>query len=379
MSRLWLRAMVLGVACLGLSAAGQGTAAPAKRVGVFVHERSSSVDRIFVYSLNEKSGALGRVKGSPFLASTATELMAVTFDSLSVAYSEPDGMLFSASAKGISAFRVDSRLKLTPVPGSPFGAGHIFSVALARKNNQTFVYGPAYFPDGKGIRGFALQPDGTLVEVPGSPFEPSGGSFTAPVVLGDVLVVLKAGQFVINNGEVVTFRIQADGSLAAGPRFAYDLDAFHPYLARAGAIVFLPEINRRRLVSLLLDPLTGGMTAAAGSPFALNTQLTAGRIALASSGDLTVFFDGVPPDGKLHAQAATVNADGTLTPRGALQALTAPSPTMGVISPKRTCLVTAGAAEVRTFRLSAATGQLRTGRRAALGVSNVDGIAIGVR
>jgi hypothetical protein len=351
------------------------------RTAVFVHETGPNGNRVFVYQLlQEKSKCrLRRIKGSPFVASPNTTLLAVDINSLTIAYSARDHLLFTAGVEGITVWRVAKNLRLARVNGSPFGGGPIMTVAVVREGPSTFVYGSAGFP-GKGIRGFQVQQNGTLAEIPGSPFEATGGSFSGSVVVGDLLVAIKAGEFVINRGgALATFRAGADGSLTAGPRLPYDPDAFHPFLARKGSCVFLPEVNNRRLLGFSLDPATGALAGAPGSPFSVDPALAEGRLDMAVRGDLAFLLNIAPSSGKGAAQANQVNGDCTLTPLGPVQTLGSPAPIVAAISPQRRCLVTASLSQVRTFGIKRASGKLTRRATSKITAANLNGIAIGRR
>ena len=355
----------------------------AGRTGVFIHEVSSSGDRVFVYELTRRH-RLRRIPGSPFVAAPTATPIAIGFDARTVAYSRRDSMLFTAGNNGITAWNVGRNLRLQRVQGSPFGGGTILNVAVAQKGERTFVYGAAGFPD-KGLRGFELQPDGTLDEVPGSPFEPTGGSFTAPRVVGDLLVVVKAGEFVINqNGALATFLIQNDGSLTAGPRLAYDPDAFHPFTARNGACVFLPEINLRRLRTYEMDPATGALAEAPGSPAPINQELagtpgSATLIGMVTRGDLAFLFTARTAGGPGKLRAFRVQPDCSLDPLGDIQTIGEVVPTLAAVNGEFPSFVVADSGRVRAFRFNSSTGRLTRRSTRKVGASNVNGITIGRR
>jgi hypothetical protein len=274
-------------------------------------------------------------------------------------------------------------LKLQRLTASPVGGAPILNVTVVRRGANTFVYGSAGFP-GKGIRGFRLRPNGSLEELPGSPFAPTGGRYSAGRVAGDLLVAVQAGEFVINQGgAIATFRIQADGALAAGPRWAYDPDVFCPVLARNGRCVFLPEINNRRLLAYGLDP-AGALTGVPGSPFAVDPALAGtssqgGILGMVTRGDLALLFNARPADGRAVVQAARVQADCTLAPLGNLQQLGNVAPVLLAIDPKQKCVVMADQKSIRSFRLYRNTGLLKRGNTRPVGAANLEGITIGER
>lgn len=371
--------LAVGVLCALFSIGHREAHAASGKTGVFVHEAGGKGNRVFVYELTE-SQKLRPVPGSPFVAGPGGNPIAVNIDAFTVAYSSRESMLFTAGNEGITAWKVQSNLALQKVQGSPFGGGVILTVTVARQGDKTFVYGSAGYP-GKGLRGFEVQSDGTLDEVPGSPFEPTGGTFSAPRVVGDRLIVVKAGEFdPTRNGALATFSIQNDGSLTAGPRLPYDQDAFHPFTVR-DRCVYLPEINNRRLRTFEMDPATGALVEDPNSPTPIDPELagtvaSGGIVGMATRRDLAFLFT-ERTSGPAKLQAYRVNADCSLRPLGGIQNLGTVIPVVATVNGRLGSFVIADPGQVRAFQFNPKTGRFTTKSTKGLGAGNLTGITVG--
>src|SRR6185369_17065077 len=93
------------------------TVDPAGKFAIVADFNSANVDNVTVYSINQATGALSSVSGSPFAAETNPYSVAV----------DPAGkFIFTANygSNKVSAFAINSSTGLlAPVTGSPFVAG----------------------------------------------------------------------------------------------------------------------------------------------------------------------------------------------------------------------------------------------------------------
>ncbi len=153
---------------------------------------------------------------------------------------------------------------------------------LAVTPDAAFLYSATSQP--AGVRGYAIGAGGTLTEVPGSPFA-SGGINTTGVAVtpaGDRLLVTNRGSALNNSvdpGSIASYAIDpASGKLtpAAGSPFAV------PSLEDPEGIAITPGGDRAyvigdaagatfdgRVGALAIDPKTGVLTPLSGSPFDL--------------------------------------------------------------------------------------------------------------
>jgi len=145
--------------------AGSGPTAAAFGAIHFLYVSNSTDPQggISGYSIDQNTGALTPVPGSPFAT---------------LPNAGPGGIVVPGAGKllfvaltnraSVAAFSVDSNTgALTPVPGSPFAAGSQ-PLDIAADEAGSYVY----TADGTGntITGFAIGSNGVLTPVPGSPF-----------------------------------------------------------------------------------------------------------------------------------------------------------------------------------------------------------------
>jgi 6-phosphogluconolactonase (cycloisomerase 2 family) len=231
--------------------------------GRFAYVADVIPGNITAYSIDQNS-ALASVPGSPFAAETGTAFVTVN-PSGTFLYALNCGALCSASGAGdVQAFTIDQNTgALTPIPGSPFLAGsNPFALAIDSTghfaysanfgsndvsafsiDNQTGALTQVGLPAPTGgtlplsiivdpwgqfvytantgssnVSAFAINFDGSLQPVAGSPF--SAGDFTSGVAAstnGKFLIVSAgAGAFVYGIGDTGALTLQVGSPVAAG-------------------------------------------------------------------------------------------------------------------------------------------------------------------
>jgi 6-phosphogluconolactonase (cycloisomerase 2 family) len=240
--------------------------------------------------------------------------------------------------------------------------------------NQTFVYGSSSWPN-KGIRGFAVQAGGALAELAGSPYDAIGGYYNPLVPVGQNILAIKAGEFIINNGELVTHGVQPDGSLTIRHRQPHDVDGFYPHVGRGGTTSHIAQINQRVLLGYTFDANTGALSPAQGSPFPVDPNLAGGLLSIAVYDDLAFLYDARTPGGGTPIQAFRVNANGTLTALAPMKDI-GEVVTASTFNRSGRCLVTASADRVRTFAVDPITGQLLADDRKRIAGANIVGVVV---
>jgi 6-phosphogluconolactonase len=140
---------------------------------------------IYGYAVDRETGAPTAVPGSPFPAGSNGG-----FAGNILTTDDRGRFLYATDVSGnqIYAFRIDQQSgALTPIPGSPYATGQMpLTVAFQGSNNFLYV-GNLNSGD---ISAYAVHADGSLVSVKGSPF--SVGSypfFLLPDQTGDYLYV----------------------------------------------------------------------------------------------------------------------------------------------------------------------------------------------
>ena len=225
---------------------------------------------VSAFSIASDGSLAAGVAGSPFNLAPPTNAVAgpgpwIVSQSAFVFATEYEGS--TGQPGGIAAFKADATTGvLTPVAGSPFSTGAVGSPAQVVYDaaRGPFVYvslaNPPSFQN--LIAGFAVDANtGVLTPVPGSPF---AAASTATLTLdpsGQFLLTGTSGQ------NLVEFRIGSDGSLTAMPGVVATVSppfAFSgPHFYATGSSTTIAAFN--------FDSSTGALTPVTGSPFAVGS------------------------------------------------------------------------------------------------------------
>ena len=254
-----------------------------------------------VFSVDQRTGALTQVPGSPFPAGSGP---------YSVVFS-PGGRLLAAAnaySNSVSIFAVNRGTgALTPVPGSPFATAG----------------GPVAFSPGGGLLATAnllsnsvsvfsvSQETGALTQVPGSPFSTGIGSVPRLVAfspVGDLLAVGNQGEAAVGAGlsaqvlpSVSVFSVnQATGALTPVPGSPFAAGdgpsslAFSP----AGTLLAVASFYDQTVLVFSVNQATGALTPVPGSPFSTGIGSLSQSLAFGAGGRLlAVAGDSRPPRG----------------------------------------------------------------------------------
>lgn len=238
--------------------------------GTFAYLATYYSDDIDVYAIKARSGALTPIAGSPFGAGTNPIGMAIT-PAGTFAY------LADSGSANVSAYAINATSgTLTQVAGSPFAAGKD-AVTVAIDPTGKFAYVPnESYPSGPGsVSAYTISPsNGALTPVNGSPFtagtEPS---WAAADPKGKFLYVVNYGS---NN--VSAFRINAaSGALTqvAGSPFAGGTAPVAMIVDPKGKFVYTANYGTSSgpgSVSAYRIESNGALAQVTGSPFAAGTE-----------------------------------------------------------------------------------------------------------
>lgn len=245
--------------------------------GQFLLATSQSIQRLFVYRINQQNGALTPVPGSPFGTKGAGPFQ-ISF--------HPSGRFFYIALRfdGVGAYVFDPATgAVTPLPDSPYPAQER-TRAVALTPNGHFLYALNTYVN--TISAFAVDAQtGALKAIPGFPVSVGkAGEFDyrylsqdIPTTAGAVpyhLLVEARGQFVLvpnlAGGTISVFRINPISGLltevSGSPFFAgYNPRsiALHPN----GRFVYAIRGRDGVVAVLALNPDTGKLTQVPGSPF----------------------------------------------------------------------------------------------------------------
>jgi 6-phosphogluconolactonase len=264
---------------------------PGAAAAEYVYVSNTTADNISEYSVDATSGALTQLAQSPL--TTGKEPWGIAID-------PKGGFLYVADYNelgSVSAYTIDaSSGELTAVAGSPFATG-AQPVGVAISSNGKFLY-TANQNSGSGsgsVSAFTINPtSGALTPIAGSPF----GAGDSP----EYAVVDPKGKFiyVTNNGSnnVSAYKIASSGALTpvTGSPFATDLGPVGVTTDPLGKFVYvanggLYDNGANDVSAYTIDKRTGALTPVVGSPFA------------AGSGVYSVVVD--PKAGYLYASDFT--------------------------------------------------------------------------
>jgi len=173
---------------------------------------------VYAFSIEAGTGTLTQIAGSPFAAagsSTGQFPQAATL----MAVDQMDKFLFVSTTSGILAYNIDSsRGGLTPIAGSPFGAGVTNSWTIVITPNNSYLY-QLQFQNSANIYGYSInQTSGALTPLSNSPFSAGKcGSLVPSGTIGipgpDNMTIASAGKFMYDNCGIYSIN-ETTGTLA---------------------------------------------------------------------------------------------------------------------------------------------------------------------
>ena len=238
---------------------------------------------IEAYRVDQTSGMLSQINGSPFLDLSVPAAVVVDPTARFIYVANSYG---GATSQGsVSAFTIDAQSgALAEIPGSPYTVNY-GPRTLAVDPSGRFLYVPTAATTGAQINvtAFAIDPDtGTLSALPGSPFTTSGGLPTSIVVHpnGSYLYVQSASYFPSTpSAGIAGFSIDpTSGALSAlpGPAAALDIPFGMAITPSSGFVYGTSSnqpVNTGSTSAYAVNPTTGALSEIGGSPF-IDTQDT---------------------------------------------------------------------------------------------------------
>jgi 6-phosphogluconolactonase (cycloisomerase 2 family) len=234
---------------------------------LFVGDFANNV--VNAYSVNNTTGALTAVSGSPFALPALIQPQG-----LAGLATDPAGkFLYVANANNnvIAAFTINSSGQLANVTGSPFNTGS-FPVQVAVDPSGRFLY-VSDFEDATGsISAYTIDSStGTLTQVPGSPFATlinGGPDGLAIDPNGKFLYIAMAGTNGTVGSQIVAENINTTtGALSplVGSPFPTGHNPQSVTIDPSGKFLFSTNANDNTVSVFTVDSNAGGLTAV-GSP-----------------------------------------------------------------------------------------------------------------
>jgi DNA-binding beta-propeller fold protein YncE len=278
-------------------------------VAEFIYVTNQGSNNVSAYTIDATSGALTPVAGSPFGAGNGPNAVAVNANGTFAFVANQNYPNGSGSA---SVYTINATSGvLTPVTGSPFGDADGEPFGLAIDPTGKFAYVTNLFSN--SVSAYTINAtSGSLTEVAGSPFGTAGGN-------PEGVAVDPTGKFVyVPNSEsnsVSAYTINAtSGALTpvAGSPFRTGTTpqgvlnvAFDP----AGKFAYVTNENAMTVSAYTINATSGALTPVAGSPFGTGNHPSAVAV------DPTGKFAYVTNSSDGTVSAYTINAtSGALTP-----------------------------------------------------------------
>jgi 6-phosphogluconolactonase (cycloisomerase 2 family) len=214
------------------------------------------------FSINSSTGSLSALPGSPFTDGSSPFAGVV----------DPSGKFFystgSSALMGLSVYTLDSTTgALTPVAGSPFQTplGNPPYNLVASPAAET-IY--ATLPSNNDVLGFNITlPSGVPASVTGSPFSADNSdTFLAMDTAGKFLYTCNEGDGTIS-GFTANSTTGVLSSIAGSP-FGFSNCSTTVAVDPAGSYLFAANPGGNSITGFSIDPGTGALTMLPGSPFA---------------------------------------------------------------------------------------------------------------
>lgn len=335
---------------LALCYALLATAAAAAADFVYVHNRHSSPS-VFAFKL-AKDGALTPVPGSPFALSGSGGN--ITADRNTLAYSARRKVLIAENASALANMRVAADGSLTPIVNlhRPL-AVNLSGVALVKRDDHEYVYGASWSDN--FLYGYELNADGSLSALPASPF--AAGNSPQGVAGG------RKSLFAVNTlgFSVSAYEVEPSGTLtpSAGGQVSTDQwPGTSPMLARDERTLYHSSTFDDVVVCLRKDKHSADLTLLALAPMPEGFAPTLGGFEL-SRKKLAVAYGKSAFGLSDLAFFRREKKDGFLAPL-ALRSSGVSNVASAVFDTTGSKLIVASTTTVRTFKVSASTGEITT-------------------
>jgi 6-phosphogluconolactonase (cycloisomerase 2 family) len=283
------RNILAAFAMLATAAIAVGCCVPEKVISDvprFAYTSNENSNDISGYVVNNSTGALSAVAGSPFTWPTGPRDSVVELFGKYV-------YVANGGTDGVSGYSIDATTgALSPVSGSPFaGGGGPRGIALAPSGK--FIY--TADRNGNSVSGFSINADtAVLTPVPGSPFAIAPGAEVQPGP--QQLTVDPSGRFLYVSdhltGDIAGFTINmTTGALTqiSGSPFTDQPGnlgpGIQPYalvVAPSGKFLYVTNHGSGTLSVYSVNAETGALTPITGSPFSIPSECGAAPFGLAT-------------------------------------------------------------------------------------------------
>jgi 6-phosphogluconolactonase len=232
----------------------------------FLYASDTHNAQIDGFSINQTTGALTALAGSPFSTGTLSVPGALAAPPGDLGSSPGSSLLYATDSGTIDMFTISAAGVPTALSGSPFVPGVGFSIVVDPSGN--FLYAADDDPPG-GIFAFTTDSAGALAPVPDSPFTIPGQTVADSLPMG----IVDNGSYVYaalsQSNQIAAFSIASGGTLTPVPNSPFPAGTAPSAVAFAGNFLYAINASDGTISGYSIDPATGVLTPLSGSPFAI--------------------------------------------------------------------------------------------------------------
>lgn len=229
----------------------------------FLYASDTQNSQIDGFSINQTTGALTTLAGSPFSTGTLSFPGVLASPPGDLGSSPGSSLLYAADSGMIDTFTISAAGAPTALSGSPLTLGAGFSIVVDPSGG--FLYAADDDPPG-GIFAFTIGSSGALTQVPGSPFSISGQADSLPTGIAD------NGSYVYTTlpltNQIAAFSI-VSGTGALTPVPGSPFAAGNGPISSVIANSFLYVLNVDSISGYSINSTNGLLTPLSGSPFSI--------------------------------------------------------------------------------------------------------------
>jgi 6-phosphogluconolactonase (cycloisomerase 2 family) len=233
----------------------------------FLYASDTQNHKIDGFSIDQTTGALTALVGSPFSTGTLSVPGALAAPPGTLASSPGSSLLYAADSGTIDTFAISAAGVPTALSGSPYVPEAGFSIVVDPSGN--FLYASDDDPPG-GILAFTTDSTGALTADPDSPFTIPGQTVADSLPLG----IIDNGSYVYaalsQTNQIAAFSIvSGTGALTPVPNSPFPAGTAPTAVVFAGNFVYAINSSDGTISGYSLNPANGVLTPLAGSPFAV--------------------------------------------------------------------------------------------------------------
>jgi 6-phosphogluconolactonase (cycloisomerase 2 family) len=218
------------------------------------------------FSINQTTGALTALAGSPFSTGTLSVPGVLAAPPGGLGSSPGSSLLYAADSGRIDMFTISAAGVPTALSGSPNVAESGFSIVVDPSSN--FLYAADDDSPG-GIFAFTTNSAGALAPVPDSPFTIPGQTVTNSLPMG----IVDNGSYIYaalsQANQIAAFSIASSGALMPVPNSPFPAGTAPTAVAFAGNFLYAINSSDETISGYSLDPANGVLTPLSDAPFAI--------------------------------------------------------------------------------------------------------------